>query len=96
VYALGAGAFELLTSERVFDVLVISDLPGVQAADFAARARKVRHRRAVPQLVLVDSAGSAENAWKAGADAVLVMPEQSLEVLPMVARLLDAKRKGDK
>lgn len=86
--ASGAQAAAILDSDEPFNVFIFDyDLPGRNGVELVRHARTLPHRRRTPIIMLTGS-DIEQEAWRAGASAVLHKPEE-LERLPeTVTRLL--------
>jgi len=74
-----------------FDVLLIDhDFPGFSGMKLTERARRQRHRRETP-IVLISVEDIADEAGRAGADAFLRKPNNLIELVDTIRRLLDAR-----
>ena len=84
----GDRALRKLTSDDFYDVLVIdNDVPGLSGLELVQRARKITNRRRTP-IVMLSTGDYETQAWRAGVDAFLKIPEQTNELPATVARLL--------
>jgi len=84
----GDSALRKLTGNDPFDlVLVDNDLPGLSGIELVERARKMRHRRRTP-IVMLSGNDYETEAWRAGVDAFLKKPEQISELTATITRLL--------
>jgi DNA-binding response OmpR family regulator len=77
-----------LTGKDPYDLLLIdNDIPDISGSELIKRARIISHRGRTPIIMLSGSDCEAE-AWGAGVDAFLKMPEQISELSTTIARLL--------
>jgi CheY-like chemotaxis protein len=89
VCATGTTALRLISSDEKFDLIIVdAELPGVSGLELVRRARRMKHRRRIPIIML--SAGDVETeAWSAGVDAFLQKPDGVRELVGVVRRLLN-------
>jgi CheY-like chemotaxis protein len=74
-----------------FDLLLIDhDFRGFSGLKLAERARRQPHRKGTP-IVLISLEEIAEEARRAGADAFLRKPNNLIELVETIRRLLDAR-----
>ena len=74
-----------------FDLLLIDhDFRGLSGLKLTERARRQPHRRGTP-IVLISLEDVAEEAARAGADAFLRKPNNLIELVDTIRRLLDAR-----
>jgi CheY-like chemotaxis protein len=74
-----------------FDLLLIDhDFRGFSGLKLTERARRKPHRRKTP-IVLISLEEIAEEAARAGADAFLRKPNNLIELVETIRRLLDAR-----
>jgi CheY-like chemotaxis protein len=84
----GYSALDKLTGKDPYDLLLIdNDILDISGSELIKRARTISHRRSTPIIVLSGNNCEAE-AWGAGVDAFLKMPEQIRELSSTIARLL--------
>jgi CheY-like chemotaxis protein len=84
-------AVAYVESEEYFDVLLIDhDFRGFSGLALTERARRQPHRRATP-VVLISLEDIADEARSAGADAFLRKPNNLIELVDTIRRLLDAR-----
>jgi DNA-binding response OmpR family regulator len=73
-----------------FDLLLIDhDFRGFSGLKLAERARRQPHRKKTP-IVLISLEDVADGALRAGADAFLRKPNNLIELVDTIKRLLDA------
>jgi CheY-like chemotaxis protein len=81
-------ALALVESGQHFDVLLIDDdLRGFSGLEITRRARLKEHRRRTP-IILISLEDKAEEARRAGADAFLRKPNNLIELVDTIRRLL--------
>ena len=84
-------AVAYVESEEHFDLLLIdNELRGITGLKLTERARKKPHRRKTP-IVLISLEDIADEALRAGADAFLRKPNNLIELVDTIRRLLDAR-----
>jgi CheY-like chemotaxis protein len=84
-------AVAYVESQEHFDVLLIDhDFRGFSGLALIERARRQPHRRKTP-VVLISLEDIAEEAKRAGADAFLRKPNNLIELVETIRRLLDAR-----
>ena len=77
-----------------FDVLLIDhDFPGFSGLKLIERARRQPHRQKTP-IVLISLEDISEQARRAGADAFLRKPNNLIELVDTIRRLLAAPDAG--
>jgi CheY-like chemotaxis protein len=81
-YVEGAEYFDLL--------LVDHDFRGFSGLRLTERARRTPHRKKTP-IVLISLEDIADEAARAGADAFLRKPNNLIELVDTIRRLLDAR-----
>ena len=88
----GAGyAVAYVESKEHFDLLLIDhDFRGHSGLILTERARKKPHREKTP-IILISLEDIAEEAKSAGADAFLRKPNNLIELVDTIRRLLDAR-----
>jgi DNA-binding response OmpR family regulator len=85
-------AVAYVESEEHFDVLLIDhDFRGFSGLKLTERARKQAHRKETP-IVLISLEDVAEEARRAGADAFLRKPNNLVELVDTIRRLLAVRR----
>ena len=83
-------ALALVESPEHFDLLILDDeLPIFSGSEIARRARLKEHRRRTP-VVIVSLYDREEEARRAGADAFLRKPNNLIELVDTIRRLLAA------
>jgi CheY-like chemotaxis protein len=83
-------AMAYVESEQHFDLLLIdNELRGLSGLKLTERARRQKHRQKTP-IVLISIEDIAEEARLAGADAFLRKPNNLIELVDTIRRLLDA------
>lgn len=83
-------ALALAESQEHFDLLILDDeLPVFRGSEIVRRARLREHRRRTP-VILVSLYDREEEARRAGADAFLRKPNNLIELVDTVRRLLAA------
>jgi DNA-binding response OmpR family regulator len=89
----GIYARALIEHDHRYDLLLLNnELPSMSGIELAKIARKLKHRRETP-IIILSLADLADEAREAGADAFLQKPNDLLALVETVRRLL-AKRKG--
>jgi DNA-binding response OmpR family regulator len=84
-------AVAYVESEEHFDVLLIDhDFRGFSGLKLTERARRQKHRKGTP-IILISLEDIAEEAARAGADAFLRKPNNLIELVETIRRLLDAR-----
>ena len=84
-------AVAYVESAEHFDVLLIDhDFRGFSGLKLTESARKQPHRRETP-IVLISLEDISEEASRAGADAFLRKPNNLIELVDTIKRLLDAR-----
>jgi CheY-like chemotaxis protein len=87
-------AVAYVESAEHFDVLLIDhDFRGFSGLKLTERARRQPHRKDTP-IVLISLEDIAEEAVRAGADAFLRKPNNLIELVETIRRLLDARSTG--
>jgi CheY-like chemotaxis protein len=77
-----------------FDLLLIDhDFRGFSGLKLTERARRQPHRKETP-IVLISLEEITEAAERAGADAFLRKPNNLIELVDTIKRLLDARASG--
>jgi CheY-like chemotaxis protein len=94
--ASGAEAMKILDSDEPFNVFIFDyDLPGYNGIELTRRARTLPHRRRTP--IIIFSASDVEpDAWRAGASAFLIKPDDVSRLSETVTRLLSRDATGRK
>jgi CheY-like chemotaxis protein len=81
-------AVAYVESEQHFDLLLIdNELRGLSGLKLTERARRTPHRRKTP-IVLISLEDIKEEAGRAGADAFLRKPNNLIELVETIRRLL--------
>jgi CheY-like chemotaxis protein len=84
-------AVAYVEGEEHFDLLLIDhDFRGFSGLALTERARRKPHRRKTP-IVLISLEDIADEAKRAGADAFLRKPNNLIELVETIRRLLDAR-----
>jgi CheY-like chemotaxis protein len=84
-------AVAYVDGEEHFDVLLIDhDFRGFSGLKLTERARKQPHRKETP-IVLISLEDITEEASRAGADAFLRKPNNLIELVDTIRRLLAAR-----
>ena len=87
-------AVAYVESEEHFDLLLIDhDFRGFSGLKLVERARRQPHRKKTP-IVLISLEDIAEEASHAGADAFLRKPNNLIELVDTIRRLLDSRGAG--
>lgn len=90
----GAEAMKVLESDEPVNVLIFDyDLPGMNGVELTRRARTLPHRRRTPVIIFTGS-DIEQEAWRAGASAVLHKPHELGRLPAMVMRLLSKATTG--
>jgi DNA-binding response OmpR family regulator len=80
----------LLEQEEHFDLLLLDhELRGMSGTELARRARRLPHRQETP-IILISLEDCREEARRAGADAFLRKPNNLIELVDTIRRLLVA------
>lgn len=89
----GLGYAHVESAEH-YDLLIIDrDLRGVDGLTLVRSARRLAHRRETP-IIVISLADCAEEALRAGADAFLRKPNNLIELVDTIRRLLAARVGG--
>jgi CheY-like chemotaxis protein len=84
-------AVAYVEGEEHFDLLLIDhDFRGFSGLALTERARRKPHRRKTP-IVLISLEDIGDEALRAGADAFLRKPNNLIELVETIRRLLDAR-----
>ena len=84
----GAAALRLLAGDARYHLLIFdNELPGLSGVELVRAARRLAHRKDTPILMLSASDVEAE-ALAAGADAFLRKPDEAVQLVETVRRLL--------
>ncbi len=84
-------AVAYVESEQHFDLLLLDhDFPGLSGLTLTERARRRPHRRKTP-VILISLEDIADEARRAGADAFLRKPNNLIELVETIRRLLVAR-----
>jgi CheY-like chemotaxis protein len=84
-------AVAYVESQEHFDLLLIDhDFRGFSGLKLTERARRKPHRKGTP-IILISLEDIAEEAKRAGADAFLRKPNNLIELVDTIRRLLDAR-----
>jgi CheY-like chemotaxis protein len=84
-------AVAYVESKEHFDLLLIDhDFRGLSGLALTERARRQPHRRKTP-VVLISLEDIKDEAKRAGADAFLRKPNNLIELVETIRRLLDAR-----
>jgi CheY-like chemotaxis protein len=84
-------AVAYVESQEHFDLLLIDhDFRGFSGLKLTERARRKPHRRKTP-IILISLEDLADEAQRAGADAFLRKPNNLIELVETIRRLLDAR-----
>jgi CheY-like chemotaxis protein len=87
-------AVAYVESREHFDLLLIDhDFRGLSGLKLTESARRQPHRRDTP-IVLISLEDVAEEAASAGADAFLRKPNNLIELVETIRRLLDSRAQG--
>lgn len=90
----GTEAMKILESDEVINVLIFDyDLPGMNGVELTRHARTLPHRRRTPVIIFTRS-DIEQEAWRAGASAVLHKPHEMGRLPAMVMRLLSKATTG--
>jgi CheY-like chemotaxis protein len=88
-------AVAYVESEQHFDLLLFDhDFRGLSGLRLTERARRRPNRRQTP-IVLISLEDISEEARRAGADAFLRKPNNLIELVDTIRRLLAARGEGD-
>jgi len=92
IYADGLSALKQLQSNAYYDLLLVdNELPDMQGVKLISETRKLSHRKHFP-IIMLSASYCRREALNAGADAFLNKPDDVLQVVPTIARLLNLKR----
>lgn len=92
--ASGAEAMKILEGDEPFHVLIFDyDLPGWNGVELTRHARTLPHRRRTP-IIMFTASNIEQDAWRAGASAVLRKPEDLGRLSETVTRLLSKDTTG--
>jgi CheY-like chemotaxis protein len=84
-------AVAYVESEQHFDLLLFDhDFPGLSGLKLTERARRQPHRQQTP-IVLISLEDIGDEARRAGADAFLRKPNNLIELVETIRRLLAAR-----
>jgi DNA-binding response OmpR family regulator len=87
--------YALIESKQHFDILIIAhDRHGVAGLRMVQRARQLAHRQQTP-IILTSLADHAAEAQAAGADAFLRKPNNLIELVGTIRRLLPTQENAD-
>jgi CheY-like chemotaxis protein len=87
--ASGAQATAILDGTEPYNVFIFDyDLPGRNGVELTRHARTLPHRRRTP-IIMFTGSDIEQNAWRAGASAVLRKPEDLGRLSETVTRLLN-------
>lgn len=90
----GDEAMKMLESDEAINVLIFDyDLPGMNGVELTRHARTLPHRRRTPVIIFTGS-DIEQEAWRAGASAVLHKPHELSRLPAMVMRLLSKATTG--
>lgn len=89
VCATGTEALRRISSDERYDLLLVdNELPGLSGLELVRRARKLKHRRRVP-IIMLSASDVETEAWRAGVDAFLQKPDGMRQLGATVKRLLN-------
>jgi CheY-like chemotaxis protein/tetratricopeptide (TPR) repeat protein len=92
--ASGAEATKILEGDEPFHVFIFDyDLPGRNGVELTRHARTLPHRRRTP-IIMFTASDIEQDAWRAGASAVLRKPEDLGRLSETVTRLLSKDATG--
>lgn len=84
----GAMALRKIESDAAYDVLLLDyDLPRVNGLELVRRARRTRHHKRTP-VIMLSATDCEREAWRAGVTAFLRKPEDVLKLAETIARVL--------
>lgn len=90
----GAEAMKILAGDEPYNVLIFDyDLPGHNGVELTRRARALPHRRRTP-IIMFSASNIEQDAWRAGASAVLRKPDEVGRLSETVTRLLSKDPTG--
>lgn len=90
----GTGAMKILDSNEPYNVFIFDyDLPGYDGIELTRHARSLPHRRRAP-IIIFAAKDIEQDAWRAGARAVLRKPQEMGRLPEMVLRLLSKETTG--
>lgn len=82
-----------IASNAHYDLLLLdNELPGIEGLELVRQARKLSHRRRTP-IIMFSACECETEAWGAGVAAFLKKPDEMLEVVKTIARLLNIETK---
>ncbi|HST52941.1 MAG TPA: response regulator [Pyrinomonadaceae bacterium] len=86
-------AVAYVESKEHFDLLLFDhDFRGLSGLALTERARRLRHRRKTP-IILISLEEIGDEAMRAGADAFLRKPNNLITLVDTIRRLLDSRGK---
>lgn len=92
--ASGAEATKILEGDEPYNVFIFDyDLPGRNGVELTRHARTLSHRRRTP-IIMFSASDIDQDAWRAGASAVLRKPEDLGRLSETVTRLLSKDTTG--
>jgi two-component system chemotaxis response regulator CheY len=84
----GCMARAMIEERKVYDLLILdNEIRGINGIELTRRARQVPHLKETP-IILISVQDCEEEARQAGADAFLRKPNNIIELLDVVRRLL--------
>lgn len=88
----GAAAMKILDSNEPFNIFIFDyDLPGHNGIELTRHARTLHHRRRTP-IIMFSASDVEQQAWRAGANAVLQKPQDINRLSETVTRLLSKSK----
>lgn len=90
----GAEAMKILADDEPYNILIFDyDLPGHNGIELMRYARTLPHRRRTP-IIMFSASNVEQDAWRAGASAVLRKPDDVARLSETVTRLLSKDTTG--
>lgn len=90
----GTEAMKILASDEPYNILIFGyDLPGPNGIELTRHARTLPHRRRTP-IIMFSASNIEQDAWRAGASAVLRKPDEVARLPETVTRLLSKDTTG--
>lgn len=90
----GAEAMKILAGDEPYNILIFDyDLPGHNGIELTRYARALPHRRRTP-IIMFSASNIEQDAWRAGASAVLRKPDEVGRLSETVTRLLSKDPTG--
>ncbi len=88
----GVAAMKILDSNEAYNIFIFDyDLPGHNGIELTRHARTLPHRRRTP-IIMFSASDIEQEAWRAGASAVLQKPHDMNRLSETVTRLLSKSK----